>query len=76
MEKSRGTFQQTIIWPSEQRLLNILTAPLQRDKHPTNKCPRYDTKQSDDEAPVILELWGMRSISSLRSLQVHSGPEW
>ena len=24
-------------------------------------CPRYDTKQSDGEAPVMLELWGMRS---------------
>ena len=22
-----------------------------------NECPEYDTKQSDDEAPVILELW-------------------
>ena len=22
-----------------------------------NKCPRYDAKQSDGEAPVMLELW-------------------
>ena len=28
----------------------------------------YDTKQSDGEAPVILELWGMLSTSSLSSL--------
>ena len=28
-------------------------------------CPGYDTKQSDGEAPVMLELWGMQSISSL-----------
>ena len=34
-----------------------------------NKCPVYDTKQSDGEVPVMLELWGMRS-------QVYSGPEW
>ena len=27
--------------------------------------PRYDSKQSDDEVPVILELWGMRIIPSL-----------
>ena len=27
--------------------------------HPYNECPGYDIKQSDDEAPVILELWGM-----------------
>ena len=30
-----------------------------------NKCPRYDTKQSDGEVPVMLELWGMQSIPSL-----------
>ena len=23
------------------------------------ECPRYDTKQSDGEAPVMLDLWGM-----------------
>ena len=33
-----------------------------------NKCPAYDIKQSDGEAPVILELWGMQSIPSLLSL--------
>ena len=26
-----------------------------------NECPAYDIKQSDCEASVILELWGMRS---------------
>ena len=25
----------------------------------TNKCPGYDTEQSDSEVPVILELWRM-----------------
>ena len=33
------------------------TAPLQRGMTPSNECPRYDTKQSDDEVPVMLELW-------------------
>ena len=28
---------------------------------PPNECPEYDTKQSDDEVPVMLGLWGMRS---------------
>ena len=28
---------------------------------PSNKCPGYDTKQSDGEVPVILELRGMQS---------------
>ncbi len=31
-------------------------------------CPGYDTKQSDGEAPVMLELWGMRSNPSLPSI--------
>ena len=33
----------------------------------------YDTKQSDDEAPVMLELWGMWSTPSLPLLP---GPLW
>ena len=38
-----------------------------------NDFPEYDTKQSDDEASVMLELWGMQSITSLPSLP---GPLW
>ena len=34
----------------------------------SNECPGYDTKQSDDKAPVVLELGGMRSTPSLPSL--------
>ena len=30
-----------------------------------NECPGYDTKQSDGEAPAVLEFWGMRSTPSL-----------
>ena len=37
------------------------------------KCPGYDTKQSDGEVPVMLELWGMRSTPSLPLLP---GPLW
>ena len=40
--------------------------------HP-NECPGYDTKQSDSEVPVMLELWGMQSTSSLPYLL---GPLW
>ena len=39
-----------------------------RGVKPCNKCPGYDTKQSNGDVPVMLELWGMRSISSLPSL--------
>ena len=34
----------------------------------SNKCPGYDTKQSDGEVPVMLELWGMHSTPLLLSL--------
>ena len=32
------------------------------------KCPGYDTEQSKDEVPEMLELWGMWSPPSLPSL--------
>ena len=32
---------------------------------PSNECRGYDTKQSDGEVPVMLGLWGKRSIPSL-----------
>ena len=44
-----------------------------RGVKPRNECTRYDTKQSDGEVPVMLELWGMRSTPSLPLLQ---GPLW
>ena len=41
--------------------------------NPHNECPRYDTKQSDVEIPVMLGLWGMWSTPSLPLLP---GPLW
>ena len=38
-----------------------------------NECPGYDTKQSDGEISIMLELRGMRSTPSLPSLP---GPLW
>ena len=35
---------------------------------PLHEYPRYDTKQSVGEVPVMLELWGMHSTPSLPSL--------
>ena len=53
---------------------NTPTASLQRSKTSSiNKCPRYDIKQSDGEAPVMLELWGINSTPSLPLLP---GPLW
>ena len=38
--------------------------------HTHNECPEYDIKQSDEEAPVMLELW------STPSLLLLPGPLW
>ena len=38
-----------------------------------NKCPGYDTKQSDGEVPVMLGLWEMWNTPSLPLLP---GPLW
>ena len=37
------------------------TASLQRGKTSPNEYPGYDTKQSNVEFSVMLELWGMRN---------------
>ena len=44
-------------------------------KIPSNEYPGYDTKQSDIEVPVMVELWEMYSTLSLTSLpgQLRSG---
>ena len=42
----------------------MLIASLQRGKINSIKYPDYDTKSSDEKAPV-LELWGMWSTPSL-----------
>ena len=63
-----------LILPSWLGLSNTPTALLQRGK---TFLPQwvscYDTKQSDGEVPVMLELWGMQSTFSLALL---SGPLW
>ena len=43
-------------------------------KTPPNECPEYDTKQSDGEAPVMVELLGMLSIPLLPLLPDSLGP--
>ena len=40
---------------------------------PLNECPWYDSKQSVGVVPIMLELWGMRSTTSLPS---HPGSLW
>ena len=52
-------------WPSLLGLQNTAILSLQRGKSPRKVCPRYATKQSDDEASGMLELCGMWSPPSL-----------
>ena len=40
------------------------------------ECLGYGAKQSDGEAPVLLELWGIRSTYSLLLFPRHFGLEW
>ena len=42
--------------PGWLELLNTRTASLQKGKSRHNECPAYDTKQSESEVPVMLEL--------------------
>ena len=44
-------------------------------RHPSNEFPAYDSKQSDGEVPVMLELWGMRTTPT-PSLPLLPGPHW
>ena len=53
--------------------LNVLSKKSRRIlcwqvRPPPNECPRYDTKQSESEVPIILELCGILSTSLLPSL--------
>ena len=54
---------------------NTPTAFLQRGKTPTQRVFWYDIKQSDGEVQVMLELWGMRSITLLPLFPGPLGPE-
>ena len=58
--------------PSQLELSNTPTAPLRKGMTPANEYPDYDTK-SDDEVPVMLELWGMQNTPIFPSLP---GPLW
>ena len=61
-------FETKLLGKNKRRLVQLKNTPtvsLHRGKTPTNKLPEYDTKQSDGEAPVMLELLGIWSTPSL-----------
>ena len=44
-----------------------------REARPPQRMSRYDSKQSDGEIPVMLELWGMQRTLHCHRSQAHSG---
>ena len=75
IELSNQESNRTLGWPNRLGPQNKPIASQWRGKTspPPNKCPGYETKQSDGEALVMLELRGMQSTPLLPSL---SGPLW
>ena len=72
--KSKINFSSPLIAQSDGAVEYTNCLPAEGEKAPPrNECPGYDTKLSDGEVPVMLELWGMQSTPSLPSLP---GPLW
>ena len=63
------------LWNTLYVAHNTPTASLKRLRTPPHECRGYDTKQSDGEIPVKLELWGMWSTLSLSLLPGRLSPE-
>ena len=54
----------TVGWGCRKHQLNLCRAV----RPNPNECPGYDTKKSDVEVPLMLELWGLRSTPLLPSV--------
>ena len=54
---------------------NLTLIPFCRGVRSPNECPGYDSKPSDGEVPVMMELWEMQSTRHCHCSQVHSDPE-
>ena len=61
--KSETTITSPVVWGC--RILQLLLCRWVRT--PTNEFSGYDTKQSDGNVPVLLELGGMQSTPLLQS---------
>ena len=57
-----------IHWPSQAGTVEYTNCIFAEGYDSLNECPVYDFKESDGQAPVVLEFGGMRSTSSLPSL--------
>ena len=65
------TFYGPIVWGCRIHRLYLC-----RGKNSPNKCPRYDTKQSDGELSVMLEFKECGIHPLCHPYQVHYGLEW
>ena len=63
-EQNKWFFKNKLL-PSRLEQQNTPTASLNKSKNPYQRVSWYNTKQFDGEAPVMQELWGMRSTPSL-----------
>ena len=61
-----------ILIHQDRNLLSLIRYNEKFLKSLPSECPRYDTKQSDDEVPEMLELWGMWITPFLPSFPVYS----
>ena len=71
LRKASGIFSRLNFKEKEHHFSGIKSL-IGRGCRTANGCPEYDSKPSDDEAPV-LELWGMWST---HSWQLLSNPYW
>ena len=71
-----GLYQSNINIGQSAGVVDIPTDSRQRVKTLPQWIPWYDTKWSDGEVPVLLEIWGMRKPIQCHHSQVHSEPEW
>ena len=63
-----------LIWASED--ITCLATLMSCDTTKHSVCPGYDTKQSDDEVPVMWEFGECGVPLHYLHFQVHSGLEW
>ena len=65
ISKEDQSYSKQKCYPVGSMGAGVPTPTLQRGKTPPYEYPGYDTKQSDGEVPLMLELWGMWSTPSL-----------
>ena len=68
-QQKGNTLPISVLWPNRLGEQNTPTSFLQRSQSVPSECPGYNTKQSNGDVSVMLELWGMQSTPLSPSLQ-------